>query len=98
MRQAEVAGIYRRRRETVGDLDIGVAAKPSQAVIERFIAHEEVSEIIAQGPTRSTVRLRSGLQVDLRVIPQESFGAALYHFTGSKPTTSRCVKLLLIKA
>jgi DNA polymerase (family X) len=52
--------------------------------MERFVRHEEVEEILSEGPTRSTIRLKSGLQVDLRVVPEESFGAALHYFTGSK--------------
>jgi DNA polymerase (family X) len=84
LRQVEVAGSYRRRRETVGDLDIVVAAKPSQPVMQRFTGYEDIVDIIEQGPTRATVRLRNGLQVDLRVVPEESFGAALCYFTGSK--------------
>ena len=82
--QVEVAGSYRRRRETVGDLDIVVAAEPSRPAMERFTTYEDVSHIVEKGATRSTVLLRNGLQVDLRVVPAESFGAALCYFTGSK--------------
>jgi DNA polymerase (family 10) len=84
VRQAVIAGSYRRRKETVGDLDILVAAAEASDVIERFIAYDEVADIAAHGDTRSTVVLRSGLQVDLRVVPEESYGAALHYFTGSK--------------
>jgi DNA polymerase (family 10) len=84
VKQVEVAGSYRRRKETVGDLDLLVTAAGSSPVIERFVKYDEVAEIVSQGKTRSTVRLRSGLQVDLRVVPQVSYGAALYYFTGSK--------------
>jgi DNA polymerase (family 10) len=79
-----VAGSFRRASETVGDLDILVTAERSGKVMDRFAAYDEVAEVVAKGPTRSTVVLRSGLQVDVRVVPEESFGAALYYFTGSK--------------
>ncbi|HXG21708.1 MAG TPA: DNA polymerase/3'-5' exonuclease PolX [Methylomirabilota bacterium] len=79
-----VAGSYRRARETVGDLDILVTARPKSPVIERFVAYSEVAEVTAKGGTRASVCLASGLQVDLRVVPEESYGAALHYFTGSK--------------
>jgi len=79
-----VAGSFRRRRETVGDLDILVASDEGTAIADRLIAYENVAEILAHGPARTTVVLRSGLQVDLRVVKPQSYGAALMYFTGSK--------------
>ncbi len=82
--RAIVAGSFRRRRETVGDLDILVTASAGASIIERFAAYDEVKEVLSRGTTRASVRLRCGLQVDLRVVAQESYGAALHYFTGSK--------------
>jgi len=79
-----VAGSYRRRKETVGDLDILATASRNSDIVDRFVGYDEVAEVVSRGTTRSTVRLRSGLQVDLRVVPQVSYGAALHYFTGSK--------------
>lgn len=81
---AVVAGSFRRRRETVGDLDLLVTCRRGTPVMERFAAYKEVADVLAKGTTRSTVKLRSGLQVDLRVVPEVSHGAALVYFTGSK--------------
>jgi len=83
--QVQVAGSYRRARETVGDLDILVTAHNNgRRVIEHFVAYDEVENVLSRGSTRATVILRSGLQVDLRVVPPQSYGAALYYFTGSR--------------
>lgn len=84
VRNIIVAGSYRRRKETVGDLDILVTAAKDSPVMDRFTGYDEVVEIVSRGKTRSTVRLRSGMSVDLRVVPQLSYGAALVYFTGSK--------------
>ena len=84
VKQITIAGSYRRRKETVGDLDILVSARQDSTLMDRFVDYDEVEEVIAHGKTRSTVRLRSGMQVDLRVVPQVSYGAALHYFTGSK--------------
>ncbi|MEJ2672426.1 MAG: DNA polymerase/3'-5' exonuclease PolX [Deltaproteobacteria bacterium] len=84
VKEAMVAGSYRRRKETVGDLDILVACEQGPAVMEAFVNYEDVKKVLAQGDTKSSVKLRSGIQVDLRVVPQESYGAALHYFTGSK--------------
>jgi DNA polymerase (family 10) len=79
-----VGGSYRRRRDTVGDLDVLVTAKDGAAVGDKIVGYENISEVLAHGPTRTAVILRSGLQVDVRVVPEESYGAALLYFTGSK--------------
>jgi DNA polymerase (family X) len=84
VKEAIVAGSYRRRKETVGDLDILVTCSHSNAVMEAFVHYEDVEKVLARGDTKSSVVLRSGLQVDLRVVPEESYGAALHYFTGSK--------------
>jgi DNA polymerase (family 10) len=79
-----VAGSYRRRRETVGDLDLVISCADGKPILERFAAHEDVSQVVSLGSTRASVVLRAGLEVDLRAVPRESFGAALHYFTGSK--------------
>jgi len=84
VKKVVVAGSFRRRRETVGDLDILATCRKDSSVMEKFTAYDEVERVLSQGKTRSSVVLRSGLQVDLRVVPQVSYGAALHYFTGSK--------------
>ncbi|MFX1482575.1 MAG: DNA polymerase/3'-5' exonuclease PolX [Promethearchaeota archaeon] len=83
VRQFTIAGSTRRRRETIGDLDLLVDAANSEKIMDAFVHSEGVATIIAHGATKSSVRLESGLQIDLRVIPRESFGAGLQYFTGS---------------
>lgn len=96
-KQIECAGSFRRRKETVGDLDIVVTSAEGEKIIDYFVRFEQVKEIISQGITRSTVRLHSGIQVDLRVVPKESYGAALLYFTGSKDHNIAIRKLALKK-
>ncbi|KVV19639.1 phosphoesterase [Burkholderia cepacia] len=82
--KAVPAGSFRRRRETVGDLDILVTARDPQAVADAFVGYAEVARVLAHGKTKSSVVLANGLQVDLRVVDADAFGAALVYFTGSK--------------
>ncbi|OYW19555.1 MAG: DNA polymerase III subunit beta [Planctomycetales bacterium 12-60-4] len=82
--RAEVAGSCRRRRETCGDLDVLAVAADSAAAMDRLAQHPLVEKVLARGETKQRVRLRNGLELDLRVVPEESYGAALQNFTGSK--------------
>ncbi|MDH5563985.1 MAG: DNA polymerase/3'-5' exonuclease PolX [Nitrospirota bacterium] len=84
VKDAIIAGSYRRRKDTIGDLDILVTCTQANTIMEHFVAYDEVETVVSKGHTRATVVLRSGLQVDLRVVPEESYGAALQYFTGSK--------------
>jgi DNA polymerase (family 10) len=84
IQKLEFAGSYRRGRDTVGDLDLLVVASDHATAMEAFARFPGVGQILAHGDTKMSVRLTTGFQVDLRVVPEESFGAALQYFTGSK--------------
>ncbi len=84
VRAALAAGSLRRGRDTVGDIDLLACAQDSGEAMRRFVRHAEVQRVLAEGETKASVLLRSGIQADLRVVPPESYGAALVYFTGSK--------------
>ena len=84
VQQVVLAGSYRRFKETVGDIDILVTATGAAKVMEQFTTYDEVRKVLAKGETRSTVILQCNLQVDLRVVDPDCYGAALKYFTGSK--------------
>jgi len=82
--QVDIAGSYRRRKEIVHDLDLLVATKKPEAITHVFVSHPLAESITAQGPTKSSVRLRSGVQCDLRVVSTAEYPFALAYFTGNK--------------
>lgn len=84
VQQVKIAGSYRRGKETVGDIDILVSAVEAKRVMDFFVSMSGVAEILAQGATKSSVRMENGLQVDIRVVQKEQWGSALQYFTGSK--------------
>lgn len=85
VKRVDAAGSLRRGRETVGDLDLLVTCADPGPVIESFIKHPRVHEVLARGENKASVKIgMEGLQVDLRALPEESYGAALLYFTGSK--------------
>ncbi len=91
VKRVEYAGSLRRMKDTIGDIDILVAASTAgikkgdaEKIMERFVAFEEVEKTIARGDTKTSVIMKSGIQSDLRVIDENVFGAALHYFTGSK--------------
>ncbi|MDO9465095.1 MAG: DNA polymerase/3'-5' exonuclease PolX [bacterium] len=88
-----IAGSLRRRRETIGDIDILVASDKPDQVMDAFTTLPQVKQILAKGSTRSSVRIEGGRQVDIRVVETDSFGAALHYFTGSKAHNIRIREL-----
>lgn len=90
VKRVVIAGSYRRRKETVGDLDILVTATRGHDVTGGLTRYDEVAQVVSSGPTRATVILQSGISVDLRVVPQVSHGAALHYFTGAKAHNIAC--------
>lgn len=84
VKRAVVAGSIRRRQETIGDIDIIVTTSKPETVMAKFVGFPEVAEVLEHGPTKTAVRLKNGMQADVRVVPDEAFGAALQYFTGSK--------------
>ena len=84
VQRVDVAGSSRRRAETVGDVDILVAATDAAQAAEAFVQYKDVKQVLASGETKCSIVLRSGLQVDLRIVPESSYGGALYYFTRSK--------------
>ncbi len=95
--RAEVAGSVRRRRETVGDADILIVAESQDPVMNYFVSIPEVVNVAAKGETRSAIKLQTGLNVDVRVVPRESYGAAMSYFTGSKDHNIALRKLAIQK-
>jgi len=96
--KVELAGSLRRRNETIGDIDILVTSKKPGKVTDFFTQMDDVREILAKGPTKSSVRLKEGIQVDLRVLPEKTYGAALLYFTGSKQHNISLRKLAIKKS
>lgn len=86
----EVAGSFRRRKETVGDLDLLALSGAPVAVMDHLVRFDGIKQVLGKGETKSSVVLSGGLQVDLRVVPRESYGAALVYFTGSR---AHCIHL-----
>lgn len=93
----EVAGSIRRCKETIGDGDLLVVSSEPAHVMAALAGLPDVADVIAHGPTKTSVKLRSGMDVDMRVVPAESFGAALVYFTGSKAHNIALRKLAIAK-
>lgn len=92
-----IAGSLRRMKETVGDIDILAASENPEKIMESFVSYPGVQEVLERGETKSSIRLKSGIQVDVRVVPNASFGAALQYFTGSKEHNVELRKLAISK-
>ncbi|MDO8463458.1 MAG: DNA polymerase/3'-5' exonuclease PolX [bacterium] len=95
--EVEIAGSLRRRRETIGDLDILVTTEHPTRVMELFCALPDVRRVIARGTTKANVLLHQGIEADLRVLDPEVFGAGLHYFTGSKAHNIATRKIAIVK-
>jgi DNA polymerase (family 10) len=91
------AGSLRRMKETIGDLDILITSTNPNKVMEYFTSMPDIRDIIAKGPTKSSIVLKNGLQVDIRVVDEKSFGSALLYFTGSKEHNIALRKVAIAK-
>jgi len=97
VKRVEVAGSYRRGKETVGDLDFLVVSPQPAMVMDVFTKMKDVTEVLAKGGTKSSIRLSNGMQVDLRVVQENEFGSALLYFIGSKEHNIELRKIALKK-
>ncbi|UCG68982.1 MAG: DNA polymerase/3'-5' exonuclease PolX [Thermoplasmata archaeon] len=97
VKKIELAGSLRRRKDTVGDIDILVSSDKAVEVMDRFVSYGDVVEVVQKGDTKSSIRLGDGMQVDIRVVPEESFGAAMQYFTGSKEHNVKVRKVAISK-
>lgn len=95
--EVQYAGSLRRGNETIGDIDILATGKNHAAIIAHFVAHPDVTDVLAQGDTKASVLIAGGVQADLRVVDPSSFGAALYYFTGSKEHNIHARKIAISK-
>lgn len=84
VKEISVAGSVRRMKETIGDVDILVISKSPKKVMDFFVSRQGVIKVWSKGPTKSSVRMKEGFDIDLRVVPAKSYGSALQYFTGSK--------------
>ena len=97
VKKVEIAGSYRRRKETIGDIDILAVSSKPEKVMEHFVHMKEVGDVLAHGLTKSSVRLHNGLQIDLRVVKERELGSALQYFTGNKEHNVELRKIALKK-
>lgn len=93
----DMAGSFRRRKELVGDLDILISSPLPKKVMKKFVSFKEVAKVILEGETKSSIRIKEGFDIDLRVVEKSSFGAALQYFTGSKEHNIALRKISLKK-
>ncbi len=93
--KGDIAGSLRRRRATIGDIDILVAAEDAAPIMDAFVSRSDVGRVLGHGPTKSSIELVQGLQADLRVLPPERYGTALSYFTGSQAHNIRLRELAL---
>ncbi len=97
VKNAVVAGSFRRMKETVGDIDFVVASNDVEKVMDYFVSMPEIDEVLGKGSTKTFVRLNNRMDADLLVVPEESFGSALQYFTGSKEHGVAIRKIALAK-